>query len=168
MHDHTHVVGYDANDLPDRWPPRRPAQIEDAMLLGHPADEHLGVLEQLPEPFAVLAANRLTSERLRSRIDHRLAGDGGGHHGGEDGERAIVPVARARREGAAVVEHVGSRTDLRDAGQLVGAPERRRRAAADHAWGECRVVKALDRARQRDVECAERRILLAQWLAYVT
>src|ERR1700694_5630223 len=125
-----HVIRDDAHALPHRWPPRRLAEIEDAMLLGHARHEYLGMLDELAESLTRHAANRLAAERLGPGVDDRLTGHRRRDYRGEHGERAIIPFAGADRRRGAIVVDVSTGPELGDARDLMRAPERRRGTAA--------------------------------------
>src|SRR6185312_2795323 len=113
------VVRHDAHGVAHARPPVCPGEVEHAVLLRHRGHDDIFVPHQCTEALTIHTAHRLAAECLRACIDHCLTRDGGTHYGREYRECAIVPFARANRRRRTIVEHIGTRSELRYQWHLV-------------------------------------------------
>src|SRR5687767_9393914 len=105
------MIGHDAHPFTDLRTPSGSAQVQNAMLLGEPRYRNLGPVQQRTKAVTV-DGGRFPAQPLAAGIHYRLPRDSDADDSGKDGQRTVVPAARAGLRGGAVVEDVGAGPDL--------------------------------------------------------
>src|SRR5581483_9014575 len=96
-------------------------EVEEAVLLGEGGNLGLRILQDQPE--AVVEPAGVGGQRLGAGVEDAALGGGTAHHGGVDGERAVLRLGCAAGQHHAVVEDVGAGAVLGGTGEAAEVGE---------------------------------------------